>query len=127
MNARIKKLTVAMLSALVISTSANAVVVEVAPHPVIEPIVRSAPIVARPVIEEPVRPVYVPVTANAVKSTATTVESKHDWECIENCSWISSHENTQRLWLPEGWLVKQEHSHGISITFIPDPKHLWKP
>jgi hypothetical protein len=34
--------------------------------------------------------------------------------------------DTYRAKVYDGWLVRERYDAGVSITFIPDPRHIWK-
>lgn len=40
------------------------------------------------------------------------------WERMDN--------DTERLKVPGGWLVRWRGGRGVSLTYVPDPGHTWR-
>lgn len=46
-----------------------------------------------------------------------------NWEILDD----GRFEDTYRAKVHDGWLVRERFGdEGVSITFVPDPRHLWK-
>jgi len=49
-----------------------------------------------------------------------------EWEKIEKHEQWRNFQDIERLYVPQGWLIKSHVYCGWSVTFVPDFKHEWK-
>ncbi len=56
-----------------------------------------------------------------LESRTDMVQTNSDGRKIR---WVD-HSPVHRAKVPGGWLVRMDYTHARSITFYPDPKHLW--